>query len=246
MKNHFQKKIFILLGISLYLSVFSACTFSTEEKESEKESATSASKISITYKDSSTFKRVQYPMIDAERITIDSLYVQVAYELNENRWILIGNSIDEDPTGLKLLLVDPSQDYKLIYRSKGAYESLILSPSFFKSSNQEDPLIILCGIGQLDSWGQKVFFMKGDKINEIDYLDVALLRSDADDESGYKLEDISEFTQIKKKSDGIIFQFLADSIRYFGVRNEIADPLISSLDLEYRYFNDELIEEWRK
>jgi hypothetical protein len=246
MKNHFQKKIFILLGISAILSTFSACTFSGDEKdEPESEIDLSNYNISISYDDSSSYKQVEYPMVNAEEIRIDSLYVQVGYELNKNRWILIGNSIEEDPTGLKLLLVDPTLDYKLIYRSKGAYESMILHPSFFKSSDQKDPLIILCALGQLESWGQELFFMKGDTINEVAYLDVAIYRNDPDDESGYRLEDISGLTQIIKNQTGIIFQFKADSITYFGVRNEIVDPILSPNELRYRYFNGKLIEEWR-
>jgi len=245
MKNHVRRKTFILLGISAILSSIAACTFTDDENEPKMEIDLSNYLISISYNDSSTFKQVAYPMINADEVAIDSLYVQVGYELNENRWILIGNSTEEDPTGLKLLLVDPTSNYKLIYRSKGAYESITLHPSFFKSTDQDDPLIILCALGQLDSWGQEVFFMKGDTINEVAYLDVARYRIDPEDESGYRLEDISSLTQIKKNQSGIIFQFKTDSIRYFGVRNEVVDPIISASKLEYRYVNDELTEEWK-
>lgn len=183
-------------------------------------------------------------MIAGEDILIDTLYAQVAYVISPKRWIVIGNGINDDPAGLKLMLVDPSTDYSLIYRSKGAYESMILHPTFYQSSNPNDPLIILCALGQLESWGQELFLMKGDTINEIAYLDVSV-KVEADNEfDDYSLKDISPYTMVEKNQEGLIFSFSADSIKYFGFRNEIADPVITSSDLKYRYFEGELEEIW--
>lgn len=249
MKNHFLKKTFIFLGISLGIFTLSHCTSSTKPSEEslDLEELDGNSKINISYSNNSAkYKKETFKMLDADKIQIDSLYIQVAYELSANRWIIIGNSVDKDPTGLKLLLVDPSKDYELIYRSKGAYESLILHPSFYISEEKNDPMIILCSLGQLDSWGQNLFLMKGDTINEIAYLDVALKQEAEYEDEEYSLKDISPFTQIEKQKNGIVFSFNADSIIYFGVRNNVYDPIISANSLKYRYKMGELIEEWQE
>lgn len=238
MKNHFQKKIFIALVISiLFITQCSSPTLPTESKPS----------IDISYSQNTEFEITEYQLIDAESIQIDSLYVQVAYELSKNRWILIGNSIYEDPTGLKLLLIDPMDDNKLLYRSKGAYESLILFPTFFKSSNSDDPTIILCSLGQMVPWGQELFLMKNDTIVEIDYMDVVMkVKADTTlyDEDDNTLKDIGPFTKINKTETGIHFTFETDSILFYGSKDDVIDPILSGGALKYTYFNGELSMEW--
>jgi hypothetical protein len=245
MKNRYLKKISIYLGISLSFLFVAGCS-STQEKEATKLSPdTSGPKddVNISFSNSSNYRQVNYDMIEGESIEIDTLYVQVAYELSPERWVLIANSIDEeDASGLKMMLVDPTKDYKLLYQSGGAYESLIFHPSFFMSSDPEDPQIILCAVGQVDSWGQDLFFMKGDSIWEISYLDVAA--KVASEEEEYRLEDISNKITITKENSGIYFRFDTDSIKYYGMKNDLIDPIIGATELQYRYINGNLEELW--
>ena len=178
-------------------------------------------------------------MIEGESIQIDTLYIQVAYEITPERWIIIAESIDDDPKGLHLLLVDPKKNYELIYKSNGAYESMIFHPSFF-IPNDDSPWILLCAIGQMESWGQVLFFMDGDKINEIAYMDVAI-KQEADSEyyeSGYKLADISEVTTVFKDKNGIHFKFETDSVKYFGTIGSESDPVLSGDKVAYTFNND--------
>lgn len=242
-KNHFLKKIFILLGISVALNAISNCTSTSTPSES----STDNSLIKINYTSNLVkYKAETFKMLDADAIEIDSLYIQVAYELSSNRWIIIGNSIEEDPTGLKLLLVDPKSDYRLIYRSKGAYQSLILNPRFFKSEDNNDPLIILCALGQMESWGQNLFLLKGDSINEIAYMDVAYKPALDSLSEEYTLKDISPYTKIEKQKDGIYFSFDTDSMVYYGEIDGVYDPTISANSLKYKYFKGYLEEVWQE
>lgn len=243
MKNHFQKKTYIILGISLILITLSQCTSApTSTEKSEEDSS-----IHISYSDNTIeYKKETLKKLDAESIIIDSLFIQIAYEVSSERWIIIGNSVDEDPTGLKLLLVDPTDNYSLIYRSKGAYESFTFLPRFFTSEDKSDPMIILCALGQMDSWGQNLFLMKGDTINEIAYMDVALKPETDGVSEEYTLKNISPFTKIEKQKDGIYFSFDADSMMYYGEVDGNYDPIISAQKLNYKYFKGVLSEEWQE
>lgn len=235
MQNLDLKRIFIG-SISFFLLIihFNRCSSPTSTPENPE-------KISNSNKAEISYQKKNFRMIEGEKIQIDTLYIQVAYEITPERWVVIAESVNDDPKGLRLLLVNPKKNYELIYKSNGAYESMTLHPQFF-IPNDESPWILLCAIGQMESWGQILFFMDGDKINEIAYMDVAI-KQEADSEyyeSGYKLTDISEVTSIYKDKNGIHFNFETDSIKYFGTLEEILDPVLSGDKVSYTFHNDVL------
>ena len=240
MLSLFRKRIFIVSSVILLSFTLPFCSSPADTAPENPILISSSSRNEVTY------HKVEYPMIDAESIQIDSLYIQVAYEINPERWILIAESINDMPEGLRLMLINPKKKNQLIYKSKGAYESMTLHPQFFIPDDKESPWVILCAIGQLESWGQNLFLMKGDQINEIAYLDVAK-KEEADTlfyESGYKLSDVSAFTVVHMDSLGIHFSFKTDSLVYFGQLGEQLDPIVSGTALSYTYSNGMLKLNW--
>ena len=180
--------------------------------------------------------------IDPESIHIDSLYIQVAYQLGKDRLLLVGKSINNDPQGLRIMLVNPMDNYKLIYRSRGAWESWTLHPTFFESKIKGSSTVILAAQGTSESWGQQVFLMKGDTVNEIGYLDVTH-KEQADTsfyEDGFRLTDIGPFTKIRTKDGLLNFSFNADSILYYGTIGDQYDITFSGDKIEYNYDGDSL------
>ncbi len=235
MKNHFQKRIFIL-GISAIIIFLSNCS------SPEDSSTVLSDPQSNNSRNEASYVKKEFPLIDPESINIDTLYIQVAYAINENRWVLIARSIEDDPKGLKFMIVDPKKDFKLIYRSKGAYESLTLHPTFYLPKDRKKAWIILCNLGQYESWGQELFFMKGDSVNEIAYLDIAI-KEEADSiyyESGFVLKDVSAVTSIYEDTKGIHFAFNTDSIMYFGSIDDKLDPVIAGDKTIYTYYSGKL------
>lgn len=214
-----------------------SCDNSTETFDPE-----TPAKLSVKFSDQVDYHIIQPPQIDPELIAIDSLYVQVAYQLNANRIIIIGKSINNQPQGLKILLVDPKNNYKLIYRSRGAWESWTLHPTFFKPDKSNNPLILLAAHGTSESWSQQVFLMKGDTINEIGFIDVTK-KEQADTsfyEDGFRLTDIGPFTKIQTKDGLLNFSFLTDSILYYGTIGDQYDITFSGDKLEYNFDGDSL------
>lgn len=245
MQNPYLKKIFILLKVSLFLFFYKCSSPSSKTEDVKPVDVVPTHELShFNFQDTGRYSLQEYKMIPGETINIDSLYTQVAYELSPTRWILVGQSENDDPSGIKLMLVDPTKDFQLIYRSKGAYESFILHPTFFKSTNPKDPIVLLCALGQTESWGQDLFLMNGDSIREIAYLDVAVKKEIEMEDDDYSLIDIASFTTIKKDQDGLVFHFNADSIKYYGFRNNTFDPVIAGASLKYQFKDGKLTEIW--
>ncbi len=236
MKNALKiKKIFI--GINVILFSLVSCNNSTETVNPE-----SPVKLNTDFSKQADYHIIQPPQINPELIGIDSLYVQVAYQLSIDRMILIGKSKNDDQKGLRILLVNPKEDYKLIYRSRGAWESWTLHPTFFKSNLKGSPIVILAAQGTSESWGQQVFLLKGDTINEIGYLDITR-KEEADTsfyEDGFRLTDIGPFTKIQTKNGLLNFSFHADSILYYGTIDDQYDITFSGAKLEYNFDGDSL------
>lgn len=236
MKNDLKiKKIFI--GINVILFSMVSCEYSSKKKDQE-----ISTKPNVDFNNQVNYHIVYPKEIDPESIHIDTLYVQVAYQLNTNRLLLIGKSINEDPQGLKMLLVNPEKNYKLIYRSRGAWESWTLHPTFFEPHKPNNPFVILAALGTSESWGQQVFLMNEDTINEIGYIDVTL-KKQADTsfyEDGFQLMDIGPFTKIKTQNGLLNFSFNVDSILYYGTIDNQYDITFPGYKLEYNFDGDSL------
>lgn len=230
------KKIFI--GINVILLSLLSCDNSPKTIDPDK-----SSKLNTNFSDNTNYFIVDPPQIDPELIIIDSLYVQVAYQLNADRLIIIGKSNNNDPQGLKLMLVNPEDNYKLIYQSKGAWESWTLHPTFFDSNLDDAPIVILAAQGTSESWGQQVFLMKGDIINDIGYIDITH-KEQADTsfyEDGFKLTDIGPYTKIQTKNGMLNFSFNADSVLYYGTIGNQYDITFPGNKLEYNFDGDSLM-----
>lgn len=231
------KTSWIFIGISAFLMVLNSCNNSGEEKIPARESS------KFLNIDSGWVYHVTQPTaINPETIAIDSLFIQVAYQLSPKHLLIIGKSIRDYPDGLKLLLVKPAEGYKLLYRSRGAWESWILHPTFFKADKPDKPLVILAAQGTSDSWGQQVFTLKDDSIKEIGFLDVTR-KEQADTafyEDGFRLTDIGPVTEIKSVNGMLNFSFKTDSVFYYGRIDEKVDVTFAGNQLEYHSDGDSL------
>ena len=229
MKDHGIKTIFTGISICGMLALFSCRNTSSPAEK-------------IDLQKDTEYHRFEPGMLNADSTGIDTLFVQVAYKVDDKRDLIIGKSINDDPKGLRLLLVDKTDQNRLLYISRGAYESWILHPTFFKSDLPGQPLIILAAQGTSDSWGQQVLAMYGDRIEEIGYLDVA--RKEEADTSFYdderKLTDIAPFTKIKVEKGRMIIRFETDSVLLYGGWKDSYDVVFPGGDIRYIYEGDSL------
>ena len=227
----------IFIGISIFLAGLVSCENSGTTTTSDK--ITGHSNVSEW---EMVYHMVKPEQLDPETINIDSLFVQVAYELKPDMQLLIGKSTEQLPEGLKLLIVNPLDNYNLLFRSRGAWESWILHPTFFKPENPDQPLIILLAQGTSDSWGQGVFMVKNDVFTELGYMDVTR-KEQADTafyEGGFRLTDISPFTEIYSKNGLLNFNFTCDSVFLYGSFGEQVDITFSGDRIGYVFDGDSL------
>jgi len=185
----------------------------------------------------------QLESINTESIKIDSLYIQVAYKLQPDRILIVGKNKSDKPEGLSLLLLNPEKDNKLIFQSRGAWESWTLHPTIFKSKKASDPTVILASMGTSESWGQRVYLMNGDSIKEIGFMDVTNKES-ADTsfyEVGYRLTDIAPYTEINLTDNSIDFSFKCDSVFYYGSIGDDYDITFAGDELSYHFDGDSLM-----
>ena len=236
MKNALKIKT-IFIGINVILFSLVSC-----DDSSEKINSGAPAKINVDFSEQVDYIIVHPKELDPESIHIDSLYVQVAYQLEKDRLLLVGKSNNNDPQGLRMLLVNPNKKYKLIYKSRGAWDSWTMHPTFFESNNKGSATVILAAQGTSESWGQQVFLMNGDLVKEIGYLDVTH-KEQADSsfyEDGFRLTDIGPFTKIRTKDGLLNFSFNADSILYYGTIGDQYDITFSGDKLEYNFDGDSL------
>jgi hypothetical protein len=236
MNNLKIKTIFI--GINVFLLGLFSCNNPDKKYDTSDESNmfTTDSANEIIY------HIVQHKEIDPESISIDSLYIQVSYQLKPDRLMIVAKSKAGYPDGLKLLLINPLDDNKLLYRSRGAWESWILHPVFFECKEPGNPTIILAAQGTSESWGQQVFAMENDQISEIGYLDVTR-KEKADTafyEDGYRLTDIGPFTEIKFQNGLLNFSFKTDSVFYYGALGDKVDVTLPGDQISYNFDGDSL------
>jgi hypothetical protein len=229
MKNHFLKKIFIA-GFSVLF--FISCSDSTPHTVIDPDTHP---QIDFNFNTETAYKQKEFQLIDPEKIEIDSLYIQVGYQLSPNRILLIARKNEAIQEGLKMLLIDPTQSNKLLFRSRGVYDSMIMHPTFFIPEKDDNAWIILTALGFTESWGQNLFFLKGDTINEISYLDIASKEESdyKEDESGLRLMDIAPFTSIYKNEKGFTFTFTCDSIYYYGDIGTQNNPILKGSSFSY-------------
>lgn len=131
----------------------------------------------------------------------------------------------EPDSGLRLLVLD--QNDKLIFRSKGQYDSNILKPKFYRLDDQS-PIIILAEIGNEYSWGNIIFSMDEKGVKEIGEIDLAGINTQLNEYA-----DISKVTKIEKVGNNLIFRFDSDSVIVNpGGRNE---KVVASKGYRYIY-----------
>jgi hypothetical protein len=127
------------------------------------------------------------------------------------------------------------KEFKTIYRSKGAGDSYYLKLSFFKTNQGSDPIVILGEAGAEYSWGISVFFVKGNLIQDIGFLDVgAELKYDHGDTV------VSAVPYTKVTTDGKRFKFTFTKDMVYVVSADF--DLIKKENIYYVYEDGKLKE----
>ena len=90
---------------------------------------------------------------------------------------------------------------KVIYYSRGSFDSYFLRPSFFSADIKLDPLLILAEVGTEYSWGARVFLVSPDgSAKDLGSLDVAVIEDP-------EADTVSVIPHTRIKFDGNRYEF---------------------------------------
>lgn len=196
----------------------------------------------LTLESNEDFEKIRLKSLELDSIPTDSLFIQVAYQINPERVLLTARSDINPSLGLKFILANPKNNYQIIDASRAIRETWTFHPQLFAAPNKPGPAVVLAAQGTSESWGQAVFLLYNDSIREIGYLDVA--RKEKADTSfydtGYRLLDIGPFTEVAIDNHFLQFRFLTDSVFLYGLYGGQYDVTLDAERIKYVYNGDEL------
>jgi hypothetical protein len=183
------------------------------------------------------FKTAKLDLIQPEYIPWDSVFVEVAYALGNDRALIVARHEQKNQNGLMLHLTSGSPNFVPLFESRFISETWTLHPRVLLPDVLNQPALLFAAQGTSESWGQQVFVLYEDSLEEIGYLDVAL-KSKADTAfypSGFRLDDISTVIQARVNNQKLEITFACDSLLLYGFYDETIDPTVASKRVSYSY-----------
>ncbi len=179
----------------------------------------------------SAWQRLDLPGLD-ENVKSDTLLIQTTFKLPDSRFVMVAGPLEEGSReGLHLYLYEPTTDSAaaVIARSKPGYDSYTMLPTFFGTSNGADGLVLLANMGERDSWGQEVFWLKNDHFLHLGFLDVALRSWKSNDEGPFRvLSNIAPKARVSGDAGTFTITFDTDSVFLYDDLQGHAEVMLPS------------------
>lgn len=134
-----------------------------------------------------SWRRLDLPVLD-DNVRHDTLLIHTTYALGHGLFLMAARNKEDTRDGLRLYLYRPKADSSadVIASSSPGYDSYTLLPTFFAGADTADGFFILANEGEKQSWGQKLFWLKGRRFTDMGFLDVALRGWQTRDDSTYQ------------------------------------------------------------
>lgn len=185
----------------------------------------------------SGFEQVNLKEIELEPID-NKFWYHIVFQLDEHYSLAVAQPSEDNFEGVRLQLIKQKKNgqHKVVNESSPGYDSAMLYPTFFKSDEGE--YIILANMGVQDSWGNKVFSLIKNQIDDLGYIDMATTkRREFPDENGNmsSAANIAEVTKITNVSGELRFDFEGDKLLLFKDDSGNHDIKFQSGDYYYTY-----------
>jgi hypothetical protein len=186
-----------------------------------------------------------YSIINHEKLDIDSFpnfHIDYTFKYGKLKY-LVGRYIhtpvdlaENDVEGLRLLVLDLNN--KLVFRSLGAGDSYNMSATMYKLDNTS-PIFILSEYGdESGSWGNAVFMVRNDVVEEIGFIDLGIrIKDETDPYPSFYFEDIGDYTRIVKRGGTYHFIFDVDSVCVKP--NSQNERILNGREVSYVYANND-------
>lgn len=187
-----------------------------------------------------TLAHVPFPLID-DNIRHDTLLIQVAFDLGDGTFVMVGSNVEDSFEGLRLYRYSllPDSNAQVLAVSAPAYDSWTMLPTFFRPKARGGSFIVLANFGERQSWGQKVMLLDSTGFKDLGFIDAAWPeRMSESDSSWIRLGSIAPFTTIASSEEGLVFSFTCDSLHLFDDLRGGVDVMLPAARVRYRLNED--------
>lgn len=184
-----------------------------------------------------TYHFLELPNLD-DNVKHDTLLVYTTHALGNGEFVMAARNVEETRDGLRLYLYRPLPDSSadVIASSSPAYDSYTMLPTFFTTGDTADGTIILANLGEKQSWGQKVFWLKDRRFIELGFLDVARreFRTEYDSTFSFCMN-IAPYTEVAGAGGLFDLTFKGDSVLLYDDLAGGSEVMMPSGRVRYRY-----------
>ncbi|HMU13441.1 MAG: hypothetical protein JST41_07505 [Bacteroidetes bacterium] len=154
----------------------------------------------------------------ADNVRNDTLLVHTTYDLGDGTFLMAAQNNNYNREGIRLYLYHPKADSsaEILAWSKPGYDSETMLPTFFTTGDRANGLVILANMGERQSWGQEVFWLDGDSIRSLGFMDVAVREWRTEGDSTYQFRtSVAPRTAVHGDSGAFTFTFSGDSVQVY-------------------------------
>ena len=164
-----------------------------------------------------TYALLDLPNLD-DNVRGDTLLVYTTHKIGEDRFVMAAKNKEDTREGLRLYLYTPRPDSTatVLAVSSPAYDSYTMLPTYFSTGDTADGLVILANFGERETWGQKVFWLKGAEFRDLGWLDVAHREWKVRDDSTVQWRtNIAPYANVLGNDGRFLITFTGDSLQLF-------------------------------
>jgi hypothetical protein len=184
----------------------------------------------------SAWHRVELQGLD-DNVKHDTLLIQTTFALGDGTFLMVASNVAETREGVRLYVYTPNADSSahVIASSKPGYDSETMLPTFFSTGNPADGWVLLANMGERESWGQEVFWLKDRRFTHLGFLDVAQRDWKALDDSTYQFRvNIAPRATISGNNGDFIIGFGGDSLQLYDDLHGHQEVMFPASKVTYR------------
>ena len=182
------------------------------------------------------WSRVDLPGLD-DNVKHDTLLIQTTFDLGDSTYLMVASHVEETREGIRLYRyrVKPDSSAEVLSWSKPGYDSSTMLPTFFRSPDASQGWLLLANMGERESWGQEVFWLKDGAFIHMGYLDVAQREWKTYDDSTYQWRtNIAPRALVERTADAFLIGFSGDSIQLYDDLQGNRERMLRAQRLRYR------------
>jgi hypothetical protein len=217
---------------ALCLAVLSACGTEAEKNPAP----TPLPPVENIAEQGPAWKRIDLQGLD-DNVKHDTLLIQTTFDLGDGTFLMVASNVAETREGVRLYLYTPNADSSahVIASSKPGYDSETMLPTFFGTGNKADGWILLANMGERESWGQEVFWLKDQRFIHLGFVDVAQRDWKVSEDTSYQWRvNIAPRAEVYGENGTFSIVFSGDSVQLYDDLQGHREVMFPASSLRYK------------